>query len=399
MNLNRKDGESYFEYKKRLIVSKIDKEVDLEWEDIRDLLGETCSPCHLRKTAYGIYEFDKYLKDKSCEQLDNTALEILTEKKLELQKERVKLQSEKAEINKWIREQSRSELFEEKLIEAIKSTVKLEPPEFTPNTRFNENVGILTIADCHFGRQVVIRGLEGEIINEYNVDVFKHRMDLLLQKTIEKIIKEDIIHLKLINLSDSIDGILRYSQLQSLQFGLVESVIQFADYLAKWINSLSKYATIDYYAVGGNHDEIRVLNSQRGDFPHENAEILINRMIELSLSNNSNVKINPVNAMQYIDVSGIKVLALHGEYEKKTESSIKEYSLMYNKPINMMLSGHLHSYKYADILPNMEVYGIPSICGVDEYAMKLKKINDAGAVLITISNGVKDAVYSINLQK
>ncbi|MFS1518514.1 hypothetical protein V1503_18935 [Bacillus sp. SCS-151] len=65
--LTRKEGETQFQYKVRLISMKIDRLIDISWEDIKDLLGEDCSPCHLRKTAYGIYEYHSQIGNKNID--------------------------------------------------------------------------------------------------------------------------------------------------------------------------------------------------------------------------------------------------------------------------------------------------------------------------------------------
>ena len=59
--LVRNDNETDFEYKLRLCKSKINKEIDLDWQEIVDLLKLEVSADHLRKTAYGIIEYDTYI--------------------------------------------------------------------------------------------------------------------------------------------------------------------------------------------------------------------------------------------------------------------------------------------------------------------------------------------------
>jgi len=61
LKINRQDGESNFEWKLRLMKSKIIYKEDIEWQEIVDILELNCSADHLRKTAYGILEYDEYL--------------------------------------------------------------------------------------------------------------------------------------------------------------------------------------------------------------------------------------------------------------------------------------------------------------------------------------------------
>jgi len=63
MEYIRQENESEFEWKLRLIKLKLIEKVDIEWQEIVDILGLDCSADHLRKTAYGIIEYDNYLKN------------------------------------------------------------------------------------------------------------------------------------------------------------------------------------------------------------------------------------------------------------------------------------------------------------------------------------------------
>ena len=61
MNLEKQPNESSFEYKLRLCKAKINKDIDLDWSEICELLGLDISADHLRKTAYGLVEYDDYI--------------------------------------------------------------------------------------------------------------------------------------------------------------------------------------------------------------------------------------------------------------------------------------------------------------------------------------------------
>lgn len=54
--LIRSKNETDFDYKVRLCVAKLNKEIDLDWIELRDYLGLDCSPDHLRKISYGYKE-------------------------------------------------------------------------------------------------------------------------------------------------------------------------------------------------------------------------------------------------------------------------------------------------------------------------------------------------------
>ena len=61
LSLDKQPNENNFEWKLRLCKAKINKEIDLDWQEIVDMLGLDVHPDHLRKTAYGLIEYDEYI--------------------------------------------------------------------------------------------------------------------------------------------------------------------------------------------------------------------------------------------------------------------------------------------------------------------------------------------------
>ena len=75
----------------------------------------------------------------------------------------------------------------------------------------------------------------------------------LLNQTIRIIEKENISKLYVFALGDFQDGILRVSQLSKLRHGVIEGAVKYANFIANWLNELSKYVTVKYQMVFGNH--------------------------------------------------------------------------------------------------------------------------------------------------
>ena len=91
-NLKRKEGESFFEWKLRLCLAKLNKEIDEDWSELIEILEIDMSPCHLRKTAYGMKECYEYFNSKTKEMIAKEEYEKLLQKELEIRKEKIKLQ-------------------------------------------------------------------------------------------------------------------------------------------------------------------------------------------------------------------------------------------------------------------------------------------------------------------
>ncbi len=273
-SLKRKANESFEDYHVRLFDDVPIHE--LNPDDIATLLNQE-SGLNYSESKW-LKDYAQYAKWKPyilSKQASESELDKLTIKKLELQKERSKLSSEKSELNKWIREQARTENIYEKIEHAINNLSPIQVPKFEVKESNNKRTAIIDIADSHFGSEGKILGFNNEVLAEYSVDIFKRRMWELLEHAIAIIEKEKLTHVTVLNLSDSVDGLIHMNQLQFQQLGVADQVMQFAEFMSEWLNALSEYVTIDYRSVLGNHSENRYLNSSRGEFAQENMERLI----------------------------------------------------------------------------------------------------------------------------
>ncbi|MFS0643693.1 hypothetical protein [Siminovitchia sp. 179-K 8D1 HS] len=405
MSLERQQGESLKEYKIRLCENKQD--YSLTWDEVAALInqetGDSFGESTYRKWFSAFHEGQEYEANKIATSEDK--LDEFTIKKLELQKERNKLQSEKLELNKWIREQARAENIAEKIQLAVENMEPIQIPEMSKSHSLNckFKTAIVDIADPHYGREGKIYGLHGEVLAEYNTDIFEHRMWELLERTVEIIEKEKLSFIYVANLGDSLDGLLRLTQLQFLQLGVVESTMRFAEFMSHWLNKLSGYATVYYSSVTGNHSELRVGGIKSGEIKRENMELIIPWFIKERLKHNQNVVVYDAKPLHLIDALGTNVLLAHGQDEKNLENSIKDYSMIYQEQIHILKTGHLHHHSNKTIgmagLQNVEYVQSPSICGIDEYSVKLKKTANAGSLITVFEEGYgKVCTYDIRLK-
>lgn len=413
--LQRGEGEDYKGYKIRLIVAKLNGDIEISWNELRKILDIKHSPDHLRKVSYGIKESYDYLmevyfkdnvKDKGMLEIIKKEIDKLEKVKEETAIEKMKLQSLRISPRKEMREKSREELFAEMLIDSIKyNDFRVERIVTKSTIINNEKHLFLPIADIHYGKIVELKDLQGNYMNRYNTEEFEKRMWELLDEVEYIIHKEDITNMTIVNLSDSIDGILRASQIMSLEKGMTKSVIDFSKFMIKWLSELAKIeklVDIQYYSTLGNHNEIRPLGSKNGDFAHENTEYFISQMLDLGLSNVDKITINETLNHVLLNILDYNILCTHGQKEKKLENSVKDYNMLFNTSIDMLVTGHLHS-KHQEVIGatekgNIEYLQVPSVCGTDDYALSIKKNAKAGVQAIVLeTNKNRKTSYDIIL--
>lgn len=299
----------------------------------------------------------------------------------EVKKEKVKLQTEKLEYARWIREEARDELITEKICNAISTLPPLDIPEHIIPTH-NTKAYALVYGDEHFGVEFELKGLFGDVINAYSPEIFEERMWDLFNQTIEIVQKEKIDTLNVFSMGDYMDGTLRVSQLMKLRYGVVDGTIKYADFISNWLNELTKYVRVKYQSTNGNHSELRMLGQPKGTFTEDNMGKVVSEYIKTRLKDNPNFTYieNPTGYI-YAQLATHTILGIHGEV-KNMDSAIKEFSSIYGVPIQYLLAGHLHHNKVEEVGVNQEVINVGSIIGIDNYSLSLRKASNASAKLL-----------------
>lgn len=320
-----------------------------------------------------VLDGDEYLKETQ-------------EARLSLQKEKYKVQTEKLENNRWIRENCRDELILEKIIESINNLPPLKIPEVLPVIH-NKREYCLLFGDEHYNTEFVIRGLFDEVLNEYSPEIFERRMWDLLDKTVDYIDEKHITKLNVFSMGDATDGLLRVSQLMKLRYGVIEGTIYYANFISNWLNELSRYVNIEFQMVHGNHTELRMLGQPKGTFKNDNTGLFVREIIEARLQNNPNFNMtkNPTGLI-FANVLDFNILGIHGEV-KDLGQAIKDFSSTYKTRIDILIAGHLHHSKSETVGVNSDVINVPSIIGIDDFSLSLNKTSNAGATIIGIEAG------------
>lgn len=346
------------------------------WDDVADVLNELCNTEYTSSKYRKQYQaFQKMFEANQNKFTTNdTYLEQIRKEKEELQKERLKLQTLNVERNRLNRAESRQELFYEyvgSMLEALPLPAHFEPL----HTGIDEEDYLVCLADIHYGATFK------SVTNEYSPEIVKKRFDILFNGLYNFIQKNQLSHINVASLGDSIQGILRLSDLKLNDSSIVKATVEVSRLIASFLNDLSQYVDITYYHVpNANHTQIRVLGAKANELGDEDLEYLIGNYIKDLCKNN--YRINVVLAKEgedYIEtnINENEIIMLHGHQVKNMSSAVRDLSILHQKFYQCVIMGHLHGGK--EITDSEGVFGdneiliTPSFIGSDPYADGLCK--------------------------
>ena len=378
MTMTRIDGESYFEYAKRLSLAVQSGLISYDdWSEY--LIGEQFYSTETLRRCFQF--FIRYLNELENEEIsnisDDAVVRSLQNAKQELITERKKLETVNLEAQSYYRHLGRNELFNEKIIEAIHNLPRIDLDYYSHDSKTykpTKSTGLLCVADLHAGSTYQIYGLHNEIVNEYNFDIMKQR----LLNLIDKIVVDDICADKYVIaiLGDCFENILRISSLSKLREPVVDTVINLSEFLCQWLvrfhNKLQR--PIQVITVGGNHDTISFLNS-KPRLEEENLTKIVVKFMQERFKDIPEIEVNPYTDAAFANIEGVNILFEHGEGD--LQQTVEFYSNLYDVTIDEIYSGHLHRPENKAIglgaIGDKMIYRVGSICGIDGYSKKLRK--------------------------
>lgn len=371
-----------------LLVDKVEGTTNKDWEEMVDELELDVHPDSLRKSftggRYCGYLVYKYMLEKLEEGYTSEESARLETLRQELYKEKCRVQDQKREYNKLLRESARYEHLEDLMVKAIED---IEPLKLNsvhePNPTNVE--AVLILSDFHYGLLI------DNVLNEYNVDIANERLETLLKKTIYycQLHKVQKLHLGLAG--DLISGAIHLQSRIDAEEDLITQVINVGELLANFVNGLKAYIPeVKVYGVIGNHS--RVNADKKSNMPAENFERLIFKHIELRLPN-VRVCMNGLEDWITFKVKDQLVFMTHGDKDSLSNIKLHSVNLLGRVP-DRIYFGHIHHMNIKDD-NGTEIVVNGSISGVDEFAMSLRCNTKPYQVLQVFDNDV--CTYKINL--
>lgn len=288
------------------------------------------------------------LYDKVEEQVDE---DELLQSKIREAKEKAEKERDKKLMNKLLKERGLMEMIIETFDNSIRAFewMDITPPEPIKPKNGRSEEALLLFSDAQIGEEIKPEETNG--FGEYNIGIFKERMDLLIKKMrsihADQSLAKNIKKLNIFMLGDNVDGIGIYrGQEHHLDALVVEQFLVATEKIAEsLIRLLGSFQEIEVTGIIGNHGRM----GRKGEYPmHLNWDYLIYKALERMLINyKDRIKWNiPLSNWTLRNIRGNEFLLLHGDTIKGW-NGIPYYGIdRADSRFTKMLSGQGKIYKY-----------------------------------------------------
>lgn len=403
MDLTKRPDESNYDYHKRLVYGKlVDKTLaDADYSEIAELIyGKPYSSDVARRMLYGSRQTLEMIDRSNIDSIKDT--DIVTEieaKKVEIQKERVRLSDQRRELNKLVSYDARmdhlKEIIQSSADRMIPMDSMIDLSDF-PNIGATEmcgNEAVLVFSDWHYGL------IANNVFNKYDTAICKERVSLVVRKAIERIVLHGCSVLRVVFLGDAVHGAIHVGARVMSEELVSDQLMNVSEIMAQAVCALSKYVDHTYvYMTYGNH--ARTVQNKNDSVHRDNLERIIPWWLEQRLKDFDNITINTPSENEFLwfESCGYEFCASHGDLDGVKGSPRLVATLFqkkFGRDIDYILLGDKHHRE------SFEELGITSmicgsLCGADDYANEHRLYSDPSQVLLIVSPecGV-DAEYRI----
>lgn len=385
-----------FEKKLEYFLSKVNRETDLDWIDIVNILGLDCSADHARKTAYGIKEYHEYIQAKGKDIGAEEIYSKLLKKEIDIKKQLSQLSDIRNLVNKETREQQRYESLLDLLkknIERLNDSDAFYKQEKLINTKDPMKEMIISLSDLHYGLEVHNEW------NDYDSTIALNRMNYMIDKSINfgKSNNIQIVHL-IVN-GDLVNGNIHLTSRLSNRETIAEQVTGVSNLLSYAIKKLSNdFQYVMIHLNSGNHD--RICPSKRDNDYDDSYINFIKDYIKIKTENLENVIFDENKYGHDISVfncCGKKIVATHGD-KISSKQLIPRLTTMFGK-VDYVFRGHVHNDNL-ESFGNGKVITTASFSGMDRYAQELGLNSRPEQKIIILEKDSNDElIYNIDLSK
>lgn len=285
------------------------------------------------------------------------------------------------ELERDFRGERKQEVFEERLIRAIRASCQAKTPAYKPGparaSRKEAHEFVLLWSDTHAAEVVSREETNG--LNEYDWAIMLRRQKKLTEAVLS--FQENrpypVSKLHVLALGDMLSGNIHEELAETNEFPLAEATVQAGLDFAEWLEAfVPHFQHVGFSGVVGNHP--RAHRKPRAKQKFDNADWVMYQVMKQRLARTP-VGFEVPRAQKWpVDVCGRRILMFHGDGIRSTMPGVpwggvmRRVAALQNEyagagqPIDHFVCGHFHQ---SNVVQGGRIVMNGSVKGMDEYSL------------------------------
>ena len=391
--LDRKTYESCL----RDIREKTEGGNDLDWADIVNKYGLDMHSDTLRKASRtifgGAFVLNNYRELEAEQNTETGYLAAVKKEKNELIKERQKLQDERIEYQRLLREEARKESFIELIKRVLRAEVRTLSFRAHPEVD-SDNDMIVCLSDIHAGIEVK------NFFNSFDTRELKSRLRKYLGEIVGIQRRHRCKECYLVLGGDLISGWIHKNLRLQNNENVIEQVKTVSVLLGDFVSELGKiFECVKIYSVAGNHS--RLSPAKEEQLKGEELDALIPFYLGLMFKENPAIKVyeNVIDdtILSFKTRGGFLFYGVHGDRDGLS-SVVKNLTLMTGVKPDGIIIGHRHHNGY-NSEHGVKVIQCGCVVGTDDYCVEHRiSGRPEQCVVITDDKAAVQCFYDVGLK-
>lgn len=338
----------------------------------------------------------EFYKNKTIGKTNDDVIKDLVRKEQDIYKAKRKLQDERNELNRLLRNEARYEEDIKLLEEKLESIGEKRYPLLSNRTAFmssDDGVCFICLSDLHIGAN------HSSTYGNFNTEIAKDRLNEYLKEI------RNIAHVHNVDkcvvaiLGDNISGNIHLTLQISNRENVIEQIKLTCEMIADFIYELkSIFTNIEIYSVSGNHS--RVEKNKDNSVLGEELDNLVPWFLSHIFAHDKSVYVGLEmmdDTYSSFDVCGKTYTIVHGDYDGINDTAIQKLCAYLGYFPYAIIMGHKHHPAMNEV-SGVKVIQSGSLCGSgDDFTVKSRlKGSPSQTVLICSNKGIK-AIYPIEL--
>lgn len=272
-----------------------------------------------------------------------------------------------------------SDYWQRKAIEELSKIQRADPnlfPTFSPTTKTEKEYLVVVFGDAHTGLRINSKSAP------YNYLELAKRFDIIRKSILDEIYNKDYEEVCIVDLGDFISGTIHDSLKELNELSNTESIKYYASLIEQLISSVRIEKPVSYFCVNGNHD--RIEPNKSASTAENNYGNILRWYLKSIYKDILSVNIGDCH-IETNDMLGLKLFDYyigveHGDKGKFLDAP-NYFTSIFREIFKEIYRGHVHHRELCDVNGTL-VESFPSLCGVDEYALSIRKVSKPGFALI-----------------